>query len=358
LVDAETGKYTLPFEAVERVEARGREHPEVSLDGTPIGPKDDVKVTVCLQCHAAGSGDRAGMGVIAPLSLRDIVHPAHMASQYFKLHYGGSCFTCHNVNGEGAWELLTEKVDVNEKGVPNPDFLPIPGANPIGSGEAAPSNSASRGGRLYDNWMKETGVAVPGSDQPLWASQTTNTRSGVDTWRCKECHGWDYLGAAGAYSKGSHFTGFPGVFDVASKTFDDIVAILSGGTNADHDFSAMDDEALGDLATFLQSGLVDVSPLIDTATKSAVNGDAAHGKELFALCAACHGEDGRVFNFGSDAEPEYVGTIALDNPWEFLHKVRSGQPGTAMPAAMDSGWSLDDLLDLLAFAQTLPVVAP
>ncbi|MHB0987998.1 MAG: hypothetical protein ACYC3P_04935, partial [Bellilinea sp.] len=123
----------LPFEAVERVEARGREHPEVSLDGTPIGPKDDVRVTVCLQCHAAGSGDRAGMGVIAPLSLRDIVHPAHMASQYFKLHYGGSCFTCHNVNGEGAWELLTEKVDVNEKGVPNPDFLPILGAIPIES---------------------------------------------------------------------------------------------------------------------------------------------------------------------------------------------------------------------------------
>jgi hypothetical protein len=54
-----------------------------------------------------------------------------MASQTFKLHYGGSCFTCHNVNGEGEWELLTEKVDVNEKGVPNPEALPIPGANPI-----------------------------------------------------------------------------------------------------------------------------------------------------------------------------------------------------------------------------------
>lgn len=54
-----------------------------------------------------------------------------MGSQYFKLHYGGSCFTCHNVNGEGEWELLTEKVDVNEKGVPNPDVLPIPGAQEI-----------------------------------------------------------------------------------------------------------------------------------------------------------------------------------------------------------------------------------
>jgi hypothetical protein len=68
------------------------------------------------------------MGVVAPLSLRDIVHPAHMSSQWFKLHYGGSCFTCHNVNGEGEFELLTEAVAVNEKGVPDPDNLPIPGS--------------------------------------------------------------------------------------------------------------------------------------------------------------------------------------------------------------------------------------
>jgi ferredoxin len=131
VVDAETGKYTLPYEAHERAEARGGEHPDVSLNGTSIKPTDDVSVNVCLECHAAGSGDRAGKGVVAPLSLRDIVHPAHMGSQVFKLHYGGSCFTCHNINGEGDWELLTEKVDVNEKGVPNPDSLPIPGAQPI-----------------------------------------------------------------------------------------------------------------------------------------------------------------------------------------------------------------------------------
>jgi thiosulfate dehydrogenase len=281
-----------------------------------------------------------------------------MNSQYFKLHYGGNCFTCHNVSGEGEWELLSEKVDVNDKGVPNPEALPIPGAVQIGEGGAASSGSVSRGGRLYDNWWKEAGVDEPSSDQPLWASQTTNTRSGTDTWRCKECHGWDYLGAAGAYGSGSHFTGFPGVTGAASKTSDEIVAILSGGSNPDHDFSAMGDDALADLAAFLKSGLVDFTSLINAEAKTPVKADAAHGKELFAGCAACHGEDGRTLNFGSQDEPEYVGTIALDNPWEFLHKVRSGQPGTTMPAAIDKGWSTDDLLDLLAFAQTLPVAAP
>ncbi len=100
----------------------------VALDGTSLAPTEEVNVTTCLQCHAAGTGEREGKGVVAPLMLRDIVHPAHLNSQAFKLHYGGNCFTCHNVNGEGEWEVLTEAVDVNEKGVPNPDKLPIPGA--------------------------------------------------------------------------------------------------------------------------------------------------------------------------------------------------------------------------------------
>lgn len=358
LIDPETGKYTLPYEAHERAEVRGAEHPSVAPDGTAIGPADEANVTVCLQCHASGSGERAGMGVVAPLALRDIVHPAHMNSQWFKLHYGGNCFTCHNVNGEGGWDLLTEAVEVNEKGVPNPEALPIPGAVPIGEVEGTSSVSPERGGRLYDNWMVEAGVDTPGSDQPIWAAQTTNTRSGGDTWRCKECHGWDYLGEEGAYGSGSHFTGFPGVFGAESKTIEEIVSILSGGVNPDHDFSAMGEEALLDLATFLNSALVDYSPLIDAETKAAVGGDVTHGGELYKSCGACHGDDGRLLNFGDAASPEFVGTIALDNPWEFFHKVRAGQPGSTMPGIIGSDWGLQDLADLLAFAQTLPTAAP
>jgi hypothetical protein len=129
LVDEETGRYTLAFEAHERAEAAGGGHPKEAPDGTSITPTDEVSVNVCLQCHAAGTGDRAGKGVIAPLALRDIVHPAHNYSTAFKGHYGGNCFTCHNVNTDGEWELLTEKVEVNEKGVPQE--VPIPGAQEI-----------------------------------------------------------------------------------------------------------------------------------------------------------------------------------------------------------------------------------
>lgn len=359
LVDEETGAYTLPFEAHERAEVRGGEHPEEAPDGTSLAVTEEVRVTTCLQCHASGTGDREGRGVIAPLALRDIVHPAHMGSQFFKLHYGGNCFTCHNVNGAGEFELLTEAVAVNDKGVPDPDQIPIPGAIAIeaAAAEAGTTSAVVNGGLLYDKWWVAAGVDEPEGDQPLWSSQDTNERSGDDTWRCKECHGWDYQGADGAYGSGSHFTGFAGVFDARSLPLEELVAWLNGSTAASHDFSAMGDASINDLALFLKDGLVDVAPFIDE-DKAAVGGDNANGEVLYAsTCAVCHGDDGRDVNFGDDEEPEYVATIAIDNPWEFIHKVRAGQPGTRMPSAIDLGWSIQDVVDLLSFAQTLPTEA-
>jgi hypothetical protein len=128
LINPETGQYTLAYEAHERVEARrGTDsHPNVAPDGTSVSATSEAGVEVCLQCHAANP--ETGRGVIAPLSLRDIVHPACMSSQIFKLHYGGNCFTRHNVNADGEFEVLTLAVTVNEKGVPDPSQIPIPGA--------------------------------------------------------------------------------------------------------------------------------------------------------------------------------------------------------------------------------------
>jgi thiosulfate dehydrogenase len=224
---------------------------------------------------------------------------------------------------------------------------------------AAQEDSISRGGRLYDKWWSETGAEQPIIDQALWAMQSSNTRSGSDTWRCKECHGWDYLGEDGAYSSGSHFTGFPGVYDAAqTSTVEELAAALKGATNPDHDFSSvLDDDAINDLAVFLKEGLFDARHYIDYSTKAPLSADEANGAQLFAsTCAACHGADGTALNFGDEDEPAYVGTIAVDNPQEFVHKVRSGQPGSdpAMPAAIDLGWSAQDTVDVLAYAQALP----
>lgn len=222
-------------------------------------------------------------------------------------------------------------------------------------GIAYADGNATNGAHLYDKWWGVTGADAPSTDMPLWASQSSNTRSGADTWRCKECHGWDYKGKDGAYASGSHATGFAGVYDAQSKSVEDLVSALKGGTNADHDFSAyLDYAALTDLATFIKTGFVDDSQYIDYATKAGT-GDATNGKAKFdGLCAACHGADGQTINFKDEAHPEYVGTVASDNPQEFLHKARFGQPDGAMPATADMGWSVQDAADVLAYAQTLP----
>ncbi|MCZ7663581.1 MAG: S-layer homology domain-containing protein [Thermoleophilia bacterium] len=112
--DCHQGKYSLKHEAVEK---GGAVHESLA---------DEADINVCLACHAPGTGDREGKGVVAPLSLRDIVHPVHMGSKTFTGHYMGNCFTCHNVDGEGAFQVLSQAVDTDSKGVP--DVAPIPGA--------------------------------------------------------------------------------------------------------------------------------------------------------------------------------------------------------------------------------------
>jgi len=221
-------------------------------------------------------------------------------------------------------------------------------------------NSVARGGLLYDKWWKVVaGASEPKDNQDLWALQTTNTRQGGDTWRCKECHGWDYKGKDGAYGKGSHYTGFPGVWDAAQKkTVEELAAILAGSANAKHNFSKLLTAAdITDLANFLKYGLVDMTKYVDYATKKPIGGDATRGKPLYdGLCAACHGPDGKKLNFGTDKEPEYIGTLAKDNPQEFLHKVRAGQPGSEppMPSTLVLGWTMQQIVDVLTYAQTLP----
>lgn len=57
-------------------------------------------------------------------------------------------------------------------------------------------------------------------------------------------------------------------------------------------------------------------------------------------------------NFGSSDKPEYLGTLAADNPWEAAHKIRFGQPATEMPGLI--ALAPDAVADILSYAQTLP----
>jgi thiosulfate dehydrogenase len=211
------------------------------------------------------------------------------------------------------------------------------------------------GGRAYDKWWTIAEAAEPVTDHPLWAEQATNERGGATTWRCKECHGWDYRGAAGAYGPdSSHYTGFPGIFGASSGSDEELLGAL---TASGHDFSLLGDEVLGQVVDFIQEGMIDFAPLFDPVTKAVREGDLDAGERLFTRsCGACHGSDGREINFGDESDPTYVAHIAQDNPWEFAHKMLHGQPGSdpEMPAMLAEGWGTEEVSDVTAFAQTLP----
>ena len=210
---------------------------------------------------------------------------------------------------------------------------------------AAETESAvARGGRLYDKFWAENKGAKPEADHAAYPHK--GGKYGKDaSWRCKECHGWDYMGKDGAYSSGGHATGIKGIRAAAGKDVAAIVAVLKDKTHGytDQHLSAKD---FNDVALFVSTGQVDMDKYIDRAGKKS-KGDAGKGEVYFnTICAGCHGTDGKKIK---DADPL---AAAAGNPWELLHKVLNGHPGESMPALR----ALDPQIaaDLVAHMQTLP----
>jgi len=128
---SEEKNYSLGNEAVNA----SKKHPKESPSGETLD--ENTKVGACLECHAAAKN---GKGNKSPISLRDLVHPAHMFSPTFGDKLNGDCFSCHNVTASGEFNLLGEKLKTNEKGIP--EEIPIPGAitikNPVEKTAAVP----------------------------------------------------------------------------------------------------------------------------------------------------------------------------------------------------------------------------
>lgn len=225
---------------------------------------------------------------------------------------------------------------------------------------APPEEDIIRGAQIYDKWYALMNVDPPSGNMPIWSRQVTNTRSGEDTWRCSECHGWDYRGAQGAYGFGSHYTGFPDVMTLAQKlTVDEIVSHLKGSKDPAHDFSPYIDEiSLNQLALFLKYGVIDDTQYINPVSLRVVDADTQHGEDLYQFtCAECHGIDGKKIAFQTEGIIEPLGSVANRDPWRFLHRTRFGTAGTNMPVGITLGWSPADGRDILAYAQSLPTGA-
>ncbi len=206
----------------------------------------------------------------------------------------------------------------------------------------------ARGGQLYDNWIAVTEADKPKGTHPAYPK--AGKKKGGSTWRCKECHGWDYMGKDGAYSKGSHYTGIKGVRAMVGMDVNKIHDIIMDKTHAMN--GKISHSAMEKLALFLSKGQVDNDKYIDRKNK-AVRGNAKRGAAIFqTVCAVCHGFDGKEINFKDPPKAEYVGTVCKKNPWEGLHKIRFGQPGVGMVALTALG--IDTAVDILAYCQTLP----
>lgn len=278
------------------------------------------------------------------------------------------------------------------------------GASGGGSG-GAPSNAVTTGknlgGRLYDNHFAELNRTTAVT-HPLWELRKPNqaglrnARTGADTWRCKECHGWDYKGVNGVYGKapggafsdtdaGTHYTEFPGIFPTRFTDAEAAFRYLKFGTRVSisnnntlvHAFGvdatgrpfiegspALDDTQLRALAQFVvDGGAIDTDQYIVSGIGQAgAIGDPVRGQALYmntaqtqaGRCVECHGADGKLIDFDSDPNlREYVGTLAQENPWETLHKIRFGNPGDNMPSALQNGLTDADSADILRYSQDL-----
>jgi mono/diheme cytochrome c family protein len=216
---------------------------------------------------------------------------------------------------------------------------------------ADPSESwqISAGGRLYDKWWAALDIDKPTTVHPAYPA--FGKQQNGNSWRCIECHGWDYRGKNGQSGSGDHYTGVRGVDRARGWAPKRIEKLLR---SAPHGYTPemIPDEQLGWLALFISKGQHDVRRFIAPKILKA-RGNVGRGREIYqAVCASCHGYDGKAVNFGSSGQPSYVGTEANKNPYALLHRIRNSPAGTAMAGLRV--FPMRDSIAVLAYVQTLP----
>jgi len=206
-------------------------------------------------------------------------------------------------------------------------------------------SSIARGGRLYDKWYAVIDADDPTESHPLYPTDKKYADKAKDNWRCKECHGWDYLGKDGAYAEGKHFSGIKGINGIAGADPATVIALLKGEP---HGYAGkMEETDFQDLANFVTQGQIDTDQYIDRGAKMPINSDKTKGEVYFnTICATCHDKSGTkptgMKPFGDQ----------MGNPWEVMHKIMNGHPGEQMPAfrALDRQIAVD----VMSYMTTLP----
>ncbi|MDO8321170.1 c-type cytochrome, partial [Rhodoferax sp.] len=212
----------------------------------------------------------------------------------------------------------------------------------VSSASASDPASVVRGGRLYDNWSAETKSRTPNHPNPAFKAKQARVAP-ADTWRCVECHGWDYKGNQGQYGSGTHATGIKGVRALAGTDPGKIMVTLQSSS---HLFGAvLKHRDLQDLANFVSYGQIDMDSMIDARTGLS-RGDTTRGAAHYrSMCAGCHGLEGRF------VAKRHMGRVAREDPWHAAHNMLNGHPDDTMPALREIDPKA--ISDILAHMQTL-----
>jgi len=203
--------------------------------------------------------------------------------------------------------------------------------------------SESIGGQLYSDWPQVMLFRGPFTKHPLWTGSPSAINT--ETWRCVNCHGWDYRGSDGVGGDLGVVSNVPGLRHLVGA---DRRTVADGIVRGEHGFAGkqLSADALQFLVDFLIEGQ---RVVVDLAEKARVSGaDAQAGRDRYVgACRVCHGSDGGRLNLGSERFPDTLPTLARSKPWKFLHGVRFGHAGV-----MPSFVMLDDteFLNLLAYA--------
>lgn len=203
------------------------------------------------------------------------------------------------------------------------------------------------GGILYDNWPKFKKVVLTDT-HPLYPSAAR--LKGADTWRCNECHGWDYLGKDGRYGRGYYYTGIKGIFDARHKEPLELYSALTNKEGS-HNFTGhLAEDELWALVKFIRSGQMNYREMLGPGGD--IKGDPVKGRPLYyRKCENCHGSDGDKIFIEEHIEGLHgLGWESNSSPDEVIHKIRFSH---SLITRELSELREKDILDIVSFCQTL-----
>lgn len=215
----------------------------------------------------------------------------------------------------------------------------------ITGGHTALEPSHVRGARIYDDFFIELDAAPPGPN-PLVALGTGATLADADSWRCSQCHGFDYEGGVLTFNNGAT-NNLLELRDVRNRDEEFVFNLLLTGFDAwdgagvvnVHNYSGLlSEQAIVDVSDFVVNEIFDTHEFVRAPSSGAL-GDMDEGMAIYNSmqtgivpplvrvdgsnfnCVDCHGADARSGTAAID-----IVAVAWEDPFRFLHRTLFGSP--------------------------------